>query len=211
MAPLVKTHWRKAVVGLGLLFAVAGVVVLLWWVPQWQADDVVPKPDDPNARLTAENELRRTWVTAIAGAFVLVTGIVAWRNVVIAQKNLAIADQTLAVTREGQITERFTKAIEQLGATRDDGEKNLEIRLGGIYALERTLSTRSAGEWLTDTGRIGGRFGVGRDDGRRPNASAPHGGWLWDPLLAPLALVSAIPRRTHAATDVTSIRQGLRC
>jgi hypothetical protein len=39
--------------------------------------------------------------------------------------------------RTGQITERFTKAIEQLGEEDEDGEPRLEIRLGGIYALER--------------------------------------------------------------------------
>jgi hypothetical protein len=41
------------------------------------------------------------------------------------------AQNTLRLTEQGQITDRFTKAIEQLGSD------NLVIRLGGIYALER--------------------------------------------------------------------------
>ncbi len=45
--------------------------------------------------------------------------------------------RTLQTNREGQITERFTRAIDQLGATDGDGNKRLEVRLGGIYALER--------------------------------------------------------------------------
>jgi hypothetical protein len=45
--------------------------------------------------------------------------------------------QTLRINREGQITERFTRAIDQLGATYEDGTPRIEIRLGGIYALER--------------------------------------------------------------------------
>jgi Pentapeptide repeats (8 copies) len=46
--------------------------------------------------------------------------------------------QTLRVNREGQITERFTRAIDQLGATDETtGKPRLEIRLGGVYALER--------------------------------------------------------------------------
>jgi len=45
--------------------------------------------------------------------------------------------RTLELTEQGQITERFTRAIDQLGATDDKGRKKLEIRLGGIYALER--------------------------------------------------------------------------
>ncbi len=37
----------------------------------------------------------------------------------------------LQVNREGQITERFTRAIDQLGS------EQLDVRVGGIYALER--------------------------------------------------------------------------
>jgi uncharacterized protein YjbI with pentapeptide repeats len=40
--------------------------------------------------------------------------------------------RTFALNRAGQITERFTRAIDQIGS-----EKPLEVRLGGIYALER--------------------------------------------------------------------------
>jgi hypothetical protein len=39
--------------------------------------------------------------------------------------------RTIQVNRQGQIAERFTKAIGQLGCN------NLDVRLGGIYALER--------------------------------------------------------------------------
>src|SRR5215203_1214970 len=45
--------------------------------------------------------------------------------------------ETLRITEQGQITERFTRAIDQLGAMDDKGKPKLEIRLGGIYALER--------------------------------------------------------------------------
>jgi len=39
--------------------------------------------------------------------------------------------RTLDDTRDGQIADRYTKAIEQLGS------KELDVRIGGIYALER--------------------------------------------------------------------------
>jgi hypothetical protein len=39
--------------------------------------------------------------------------------------------EELHLSLEGQVTERFTRAIEQLGSD------NLAVRLGGIYALER--------------------------------------------------------------------------
>jgi hypothetical protein len=41
------------------------------------------------------------------------------------------AQDELRVAAEGQISDRFTKAIEQLGAA------DLDVRLGGLYALER--------------------------------------------------------------------------
>jgi hypothetical protein len=47
------------------------------------------------------------------------------------QAQLENAQEELRLTRQGQITERFTRAIDQLGT------EKLEIRLGGIYALER--------------------------------------------------------------------------
>ena len=52
-------------------------------------------------------------------------------------QQLRLTQQELHLTQQGQITERFTRAIEQLGATGDKGVRKLEIRLGGIYALER--------------------------------------------------------------------------
>ena len=49
------------------------------------------------------------------------------------------ATRSAEATEQGQITERFTRAIDQLGATKgkDGAERNIEVRLGGIYALEQ--------------------------------------------------------------------------
>jgi hypothetical protein len=40
--------------------------------------------------------------------------------------------RNFALSREGQVTDRYTKAIEQIGS-----DKPLDVRIGGIYALER--------------------------------------------------------------------------
>jgi hypothetical protein len=37
----------------------------------------------------------------------------------------------LQISREGQVTDRFTRAVDQLG------HPEVDVRLGGIYALER--------------------------------------------------------------------------
>jgi uncharacterized protein YjbI with pentapeptide repeats len=72
-------------------------------------------------RLRALNDVRSTLVTALGGLVVLVGAI----------SGAFFTAQTIHVNREGQITDRFTKAIVQLA------DEKLDVRLGGIYALER--------------------------------------------------------------------------
>lgn len=59
------------------------------------------------------------------------TALFAFAAGVIALVGAVYTARTFELNRRGQITERFTRAIEQLGSDK------LEIRLGGIYALER--------------------------------------------------------------------------
>src|SRR4051794_22326100 len=67
----------------------------------------------------------------IAGGTALLLGIYfTWRRVEISQR-------TLETQQDQQVTERFTRAIEQIGETDEGGNPRMEIRLGGIYALER--------------------------------------------------------------------------
>ena len=67
-----------------------------------------------------------------------------WRSL---RQTRASTQRTLELTEQGQITERFTRATDQLGATNDKGEKKLEIRLGGIYALERIARNSESDYW----------------------------------------------------------------
>jgi hypothetical protein len=71
--------------------------------------------------LKAQNDVRTTGVQALGG-FVLLLG---------AGVGAYLTSRQVRVAREGQITERFTRAIDQLGS------EKLDVRLGGIYALER--------------------------------------------------------------------------
>jgi uncharacterized protein YjbI with pentapeptide repeats len=48
----------------------------------------------------------------------------------VAAAALLFTARTLVLLRRGQVTDRYTKAIEQLGS------KELDVRIGGIYALE---------------------------------------------------------------------------
>ena len=66
---------------------------------------------------TARDAARGRLLTFGAGLFALAALVFTARN--------------FALSREGQVTDRYTKAIEQLGSDK------LDVRLGGIYALER--------------------------------------------------------------------------
>jgi uncharacterized protein YjbI with pentapeptide repeats len=90
----------------------------------------------------ARDAARGRLLTFGAGVFAGVALIYTARNFTLARRQLDLSQQTLITTdhrqREafelaarGQVTERYTKAIEQLGSER------LDVRIGGIYALER--------------------------------------------------------------------------
>jgi len=111
----------------GALFLLA----FLWFVPQLQGQyfsQGVPARDVP----ALVNEYRRTWAQILGGLALLLGLYFTWR--------------TLQVNREGQITERFTRAIDQLGKV-EDGTKRFEIRIGGIYALERIARESEEDYW----------------------------------------------------------------
>ena len=119
LGSLAGTNWAPPLLP-SLLFVGIVVILLLWKLPALQVARSKALTDEK--RFDRENEARKTLAQILAGVFVLV--------------GLYSSVQTLSLSREGQITDRFTKAIEQLGAL-DGGKPKLEVRLGGIYALER--------------------------------------------------------------------------
>jgi hypothetical protein len=92
-------------------------------------DQLALQKDLLQAELTARVGLVGPLVQLLVGTGILLGAYFTWRN-------LRIAAATLQTTQKGQVTERFTRAIDQLGNANDRGEPNLEVRLGGIYALE---------------------------------------------------------------------------
>ena len=109
--------------GIGWLVAIAAVVLALaivWalFVPvaDWLAHHDVGSVTGP-LHETAVDNARGRLLTLGAGLFVAGALVFTARN--------------FTLSREGQVTDRYTKAIEQLGSDK------LDVRIGGIYALER--------------------------------------------------------------------------
>src|SRR3569833_4079303 len=82
-------------------------------------------------------ELADSLDAARGRALAVGTGVAALVAVYYTARNAGTARRTVQLAEQGQVTERYTKAIEQLGSDK------LDIRLGGIYALER-IATDSA-------------------------------------------------------------------
>jgi uncharacterized protein YjbI with pentapeptide repeats len=108
-----RPWWLWALAGLGALAALAAIILAVWKLPSLLYGDVSKASAD--ARLQAASGFRTAFVAGLAGLAAL--------------GSLAI--RTYRLTQQGQITDRYTKAIEQLGSD------HLDVRLGGIYALER--------------------------------------------------------------------------
>jgi hypothetical protein len=113
-----------------LYLAIAALLtfIILWKLPQWQ----VAHLSDLTAKERFELEDKsRTTLAQIAGGLILLGGF--WMTL-----------QNFEVTRETEVTDRFTKAIEQLG---EKGEQKISVRLGAIYALERIAQEDRNEHW----------------------------------------------------------------
>jgi uncharacterized protein YjbI with pentapeptide repeats len=131
-----------------VLIALPLIYVSFWTFPQWRGDQY-------RARFTAEQveklsaherilferniadieNSNRLTLAQIIGGLALLSGLYfTYQNVKTAQDNLR-------VTEEGKLTERFSKAVELLGSDK------LDVRLGGIYALERIALDSRKDHW----------------------------------------------------------------
>jgi uncharacterized protein YjbI with pentapeptide repeats len=142
-----------------LLYFLIGLVIFLlialtiWQVPKRQANAYRERFDDstlaalqPKERvefetafITAENNARITLAQSIGGLLLILSLGATWYNIKATQKN---SQETIRVTEQGKLTERFGSAIELLG------NEKMEIRLGGIYALERIAKDSEEYHWI---------------------------------------------------------------
>jgi hypothetical protein len=128
-----KAAWPVArwLVVAGLVALVGGLLALAISVVP---DALVGAPRKGIAeadRLKALNDTRSSLAPYAGGLLVFTAALI---GAVLTSRTIQVSRATLEVTRQGQITERFTRAIDQLG---QQGEDKLDVRLGGIYALER--------------------------------------------------------------------------
>jgi hypothetical protein len=101
------------------------VLAMVVFLPSWLVDlDLGGSRVAPDERLTAINNARGTLLQAAAGVFLAVGAYATWRRV-------RINEEELQASRDGQVTERYARAVEHLGHASTD------VRMGGLFALER--------------------------------------------------------------------------
>lgn len=107
----------------------AVLLVIIMEVPQqqaasWRGQPGVELKDLPKL----ENDARATLIQGLGGAVLLI--------------GLYLTLKNLQLTQDRQITEHYTRAVEQLGSDK------LEVGLGAIYALEPIARDSERDHWL---------------------------------------------------------------
>lgn len=107
-------------IAIGLL-----ALLLVWILPKWRVRRLISLTE--KERFECENESRKTTAQVIGGALLLA-------GLYFTSETLRINQETLQATQQRQVTEQYSRAVEQIG------HGSLQVRLGGIYALERVAA-----------------------------------------------------------------------
>lgn len=107
-------NWQVVPFFTGLTILVG---LAFWKVPQWQAETALRRSPVRN-RFETENAARATLAQALSGVYLVIDLAVTWRELSDPQR----------LTQEGQITERFTRAVDQLRS--EKLQVQLQVQLG---------------------------------------------------------------------------------
>ena len=176
-SPWLAEHWPRVLA--------VGLFVFVFLVPRWFVPARSPASlagvADPAARgrleddrLKLQNDVRIGLLQAVAGVAVIAAVAVTWQQLETDRQQLR---QQLAVAGQEQAGERFARALDQLGS------EQLDVRLGGIYGLERIAARASAGQAQDGSG-LGGM----------PVAEPPAVGWSSQDRVQVFEILSAYVR-----------------
>jgi hypothetical protein len=131
VATLIEAH------GLALeaaaLAALVGVAFLLVWRARLRSARPAGRGLTLKDLIATEKDVRETVGPILGGLVVLVGLYFTWQQLADTER---ATQENLRVAVQGQITARFTQAVDQLGTRNDDKTAKIETRIGGIYALE---------------------------------------------------------------------------
>jgi hypothetical protein len=196
--PWLVDHWpRVLAVGLFLF-----VFVLPRWFVLTRSAASLAGVEDPAARgrleddrLKLQNDVRIGLLQAVAGVAVIAAVVVTWQQLETDRRQLR---QQLELAGSEQAAERLARALDQLGS------EQLDVRLGGIYGLER-IAARATGDAV---GSAGGAYRL------PPAAEPPSVFWSSQDRVQVFEILSANVRTTShrppvgpSGSDSLQVRQ----
>jgi uncharacterized protein YjbI with pentapeptide repeats len=187
--------WTAGLLTAGIVGFIVLVRICLWVLPaQLVARDTAAVKLTPDQRASAVTSARTTLVQGLVGLAALAGIFVAWQQLQ-ADREQSRTDrqqlrEQLTLTRQGQVAERFTRAVDQLGSDK------LEQRLGGIYGLERIAKESPDGGTRLVVAEVLTAY-VRQHAPRRPKLATPTG----PPAPDVQAIMTALGRRTTEPTD----------
>lgn len=115
-----------------ILITLAGVVavLLLWQLPRWQTAEAAAYLSQREL-IDLQNQVRQTLAILLGAGAILAGMALLWRRVTAGER---VALDAVRLAEDTQRSERFTRAVGQLG------DERLEVRLGAIYALEQVAN-----------------------------------------------------------------------
>jgi hypothetical protein len=127
-----RAFWQVALAVCGVLAVLLGSIILipqLLYPPLTSADlhgiaSMQVRIQLQQAQSQLANDARSSVLQGLAGVVIVAGAIATWWQV--------------HISREGQITDRFSKAVDQIGSP------TLDVRIGGLYALERIARNSAA-------------------------------------------------------------------
>jgi uncharacterized protein YjbI with pentapeptide repeats len=145
---------RQWLIAVAVALVAVAVLWMVLFLPRYLLSwDLAGGTVGPGGRAAAVNAIRSTLMQGAAGLAVLAGLFFTWRQV--------------QDGRQGQVTDRYTRAIDQLG------QSSPELRVGGIYALERiardsAMDRRTIVEVLATFIRLQSPLSPGADERPRP-------------------------------------------
>jgi uncharacterized protein YjbI with pentapeptide repeats len=122
---------RVGIVIFGAILGLALIALIIKWAPQWLATKHLTATDEAEEVGRVRTALLATLAGVLAAIGAYYTHRTFQLNRAALEHNRATAERSHALDQARLITERFTRAVDQLGSDK------LDVRLGGIYALER--------------------------------------------------------------------------
>lgn len=189
-----------AVAAAALLIVVLFVVGSLVVPARLVAHDTSAAELSAEQRATAANGARGTIVQGTVGLLALLGIAVGWLGLQNDRERFQVdreqLSQQLILTRQGQVAERFTHAVDQLS------NGKLELRLGGIYGLEQIAREPNDGGYRLVVFEVLTAY-VRQHARRDPKARGPNLEATYLGMRAPdvQAAITVLGRRMALATD----------